>query len=86
MVAKLLTGEASLGLGAWDLIVVDDVLHILKSQGNRPHYSDFIQCSHTLLYYFQKENCCEPELTKCFCFVVQWRVAAPFQRFKNLMV
>lgn len=47
MVAKLLTGEASLGLGAWDLIVVDDVLHILKSQGNRPHYSMILSNVHT---------------------------------------
>lgn len=32
MVAKLLTGEAGSGLGAWDLIVVVDIFHILKSQ------------------------------------------------------
>lgn len=56
MVAKLLTGEASLGLGAWDLIVVDDVFHILQSQGNRPHYSMILSSVHTRCIIFKKKT------------------------------
>lgn len=48
---------SQLGFGGWDLIVIDEEFHILKSQTSSSLLLyDFTQCSHTLLNCFQREN------------------------------
>lgn len=71
--------EKQLGLGAWDLIV-DEELHKLKSQESSPLLLyDFTQCSHTLLNCFQRENSAvNLNQLKVFFFCGSMGICSPF--------